>query len=220
MVSGDLMVKEIAAQAPEIISVTDLLVNKTSSPQSDDGIARIENLLKLADKGIGMLDKGITITGKFQNIVENVTGVIHHKMAVQQQPAALKQAPEPAPLQGDPSITLTIQGTERILKTADIQNYVFALEKSIQEKQQEPTPQALGVSTETILQLLRFLVETAPNLTVEQLIELIQDNKDTLDKLIKNPQTISLLKLGSGFLKAQNSGKDEIFGRTGLNNEG
>ena len=206
--------KAAAAAAPggsEIISINDL-INPGKTAATDDGLARIENLMKLAEKGMGMLDKGITITGKFQNIVENVTGVMHHKMAVQQQP--LQQAiPEPvtaAPLQGDPTLILSIQGSERALKTGDVQNYITALENTVKNLQEiEASVQAPPVSTDTIISVLNFVLEQKPDLTVQQLITLITENQSTLDKLIQNPQALGLLKLGQGFLKKKEEAAED-----------
>jgi len=167
---------------PEIVTVDDLIgqpaeaVPAASLPSGSPNVDKLEQWIRILDKGLSIADRGITILGKADNIVRNLTEVIMKNNSQQQQQPQqvlyqVQQQPQPMPA-----------AVERV---ADAENH------QVQQAAAEGVPAAEAdqgkqlITAERISSVLSMLLNQCPTMTVSELKELIDRNPDTINTMLQ-----------------------------------
>lgn len=169
---------------PEIVTVDDLIGRAeavpaaASMPSGSPNVDKLEQWIRLLDKGLSIADRGITILGKADNIVRNLTEVImkNNSQQQQQQPQQVlyqvQQQPQPMPA-----------AVERV---ADAEHH------QVQQAAAEAVPAAEAdqgkqqlITAERISNVLSMLLNQCPDMTVKELKELIDRNPDTINTMLQ-----------------------------------
>ena len=168
---------------PEIVTVDDLIgrgaeaVPAASMPSGSPNVDKLEQWIRLLDKGLSIADRGITILGKADNIVRNLTEVImkNNSQQQQQQPQQVlyqvQQQPQPMP--------------------AEVERVADAEHHQVQQAAVEAVPAAEAdqskqlITAERISSVLSMLLNQCPDMTVKELKELIDRNPDTINTMLK-----------------------------------
>lgn len=172
---------------PEIVTVDDLIGRAeavpaaASMPSGSPNVDKLEQWIRLLDKGLSIADRGITILGKADNIVRNLTEVImkNNNQQQQQQPQQVlyqvQQQPQPMP--------------------AAVEGVADAEDQQVRPTSAEAVPAQndLGqhgnigqlVTAERISSVLSMLLGQCPDMTVKELKELIDRNPDTINTMLK-----------------------------------
>lgn len=163
---------------PEIVTVDDLIgshaaegVPAASLPSGSPNVDKLEQWIRLLDKGLSIADRGITILGKADNIVRNLTEVImkNNSQQQQQQPQQVlyqvQQQPQPMPA-----------AVERV---ADAEHH------QVQQAAAEADQGKQLITAERISSVLSMLLNQCPDMTVKELKELIDRNPDTINTMLK-----------------------------------
>lgn len=169
---------------PEIVTVDDLIgspsaeaVPAASLPSGSPNVDKLEQWIRILDKGLSIADRGITILGKADNIVRNLTEVImkNNSQQQQQQPQQVlyqvQQQPQPMPA-----------AVERV---ADAEHH------QVQQAAAEGVPAAEAdqgkqlITAERISSVLSMLLNQCPTMTVSELKELIDRNPNTINTMLQ-----------------------------------
>ena len=178
-----MVIEEQTTITPEIVTVDDLIGSHAaegvpaSIPSGSPNVDKLEQWIRLLDKGLSIADRGITILGKADNIVRNLTEVImkNNSQQQQQQPQQVlyqvQQQPQPMPA-----------AVERV---ADAEHH------QVQQAAAEGVPAAEAdqgrqlITAERISGVLSILLNQCPTMTVKELKELIDRNPDTINTMLQ-----------------------------------
>ena len=175
---------------PEIVTVDDLIgshaaegVPAASLPSGSPNVDKLEQWIRLLDKGLSIADRGITILGKADNIVRNLTEVImkNNSQQQQQQPQQVlyqvQQQPQPMPA--------AVEG----VADAEDQQPITNADAGADAAAAEAVPAAAAegkqlITAERISGVLSMLLNQCPDMTVKELKDLIDRNPDSINTML------------------------------------
>jgi len=177
---------------PEIVTVSDLIGKPAAAeavpiPSGSPNIDKLEQWIRILDKGLSIADRGITILGKADSIVRNISEVImsnKNQQQQQQQPQQVlyqvQQQPQPMP--------------------AAVEHVADAEDQQVRPTSAEAVPAQndlgqhddlgqhgnLGqlVTAERISGVLSMLLNQCPDMTVKELKDLIDRNPNFINSIL------------------------------------
>ena len=189
-VTSDNMVIEETTQTkiiePEIITVDDLIGGSSgaasSVPSGSPNIDKLEQWIRILDKGLSIADRGITILGKADSIVRNISEVIMSKN--QQQP---QQQQFPNVLPNPPYEFIPVPAKHDAGPDAAPQQQITNADAGPDAAHEESVPAGEGkqlITAERISGVLSMLLNQCPTMTVKELKELIDRNPDSINSML------------------------------------
>ena len=168
---------------PEIVTVSDLIerpaaAEAVSMPSGSPNIDKLEQWIRILDKGLSIADRGITILGKADSIVKNISEVIMSNK--QQQP----QQQQPVMYQQQPQVIQTHEAAADAAQQQPITNA-----DADQDAAAEAVPAAAAegkqlITAERISGVLSMLLNQCPDMTVKELKDLIDRNPDSINTML------------------------------------
>lgn len=179
---------------PEIVTVEDLLGGSSAGsasaaesvpmPSGSPNVDKLEQWIRILDKGLSIADRGITILGKADSIVKNISEVLMKQQQQQQQQPAqqgyLMPAEEFRNIRAS-SCSSTDAGQGQV-QPADNDHACSC--SSCSSTDAEPGQVQL-ITAERISSVLSMLLSQCPTMTVKELKELIDRNPDTINTMLK-----------------------------------
>ena len=175
---------------PEIVTVEDLLGGSSAGsasaaesvpmPSGSPNVDKLEQWIRILDKGLSIADRGITILGKADSIVKNISEVI-----MKQQQQQHQYQPVQAYLMPEESFrnirAVPAGSTDAGQGQAQPADNIRAC--SCSSTDAEPGHQL--ITAERISSVLSMLLSQCPTMTVQELKELIDRNPDTINTMLK-----------------------------------
>lgn len=169
---------------PEIVTVSDLIEKPAAAeavpmPSGSPNIDKLEQWIRILDKGLSIADRGITILGKADSIVRNISEVIMSNK--QQQP----QQPQPVMYQQQPQVIQTHEAAADAAQQQPITNADAGPDAAPAES--VPAAAAEGkqlITAERISGVLSMLLNQCPDMTVKELKDLIDRNPDSINTML------------------------------------
>jgi len=173
---------------PEIVTVSDLIEKPAAAeavpiPSGSPNIDKLEQWIRILDKGLSIADRGITILGKADSIVRNISEVImsnKNQQQPQQQPQQVlyqvQQQPQPMPA-----------AVEHVADAEDQQPITNADAGQGAAAEAVPAAAAEGkqlITAERISGVLSMLLNQCPDMTVKELKDLIDRNPDSINTML------------------------------------
>ena len=190
-VTSDNMVIEETTQTkiiePEIITVDDLIGGSSgaaSVPSGSPNVDKLEQWIRILDKGLSIADRGITILGKADSIVRNISEVIM-KQHEKQQPQQQQQFPNVLP--NPPYEVIQVPAKHDAATDAAPQQQITNADAGPDAAHEESVPAGAGkqlITAERISGVLSMLLGQCPNMTVRELKELIDRNPDSINSML------------------------------------
>ena len=169
---------------PEIVTVSDLIEKPAAAeavpmPSGSPNIDKLEQWIRILDKGLSIADRGITILGKADSIVRNISEVIMSNK--QQQP----QQQQPVMYQQQPQVIQTHEG----VADAEDQQPITNADAGADAAAAEAVPAAAAegkqlITAERISGVLSMLLNQCPDMTVKELKDLIDRNPDSINTML------------------------------------
>ena len=182
---------------PEIVTVQDLLGGGSSGAAASaadavpvssgsPNVDKLEQWIRILDKGLSIADRGITIIGKADSIVRNISEVLMKQQQQQQQQTAqqvyLMPAEEFKNIRAVPAGS-TDAGQGQVQPADNDHACSCSSCGSCSSTDAEPGPQL--ITAERISSVLSMLLSQCPPMTVKELKELIDRNPDTINTMLK-----------------------------------